>query len=125
MCIRDRNKEVAIAKSVRQWIAKKEVANAIKEYVVQWWIWGIAVAWAPTSIEQTPEWIAKFILWSIWWRILWWSIAKSKWPIAKALYGLSKWSKEAVMKFAKAWWKVPMSASAINEISEIISNQTE
>lgn len=119
------NKEVAIAKSVRQWIAKKEVANAIKEYVVQWWIWGIAVAWAPTSIEQTPEWIAKFILWSIWWRILWWSIAKSKWPIAKALYGLSKWSKEAVMKFAKAWWKVPMSASAINEISEIISNQTE
>lgn len=113
--LREMNRDVAFAKSVEKAIETKQVANDLKQYVIQWSIW-----WALTNQWDfsSPEWWAKFVVWAFLWRqagrLLWSPTFNSN--IAKIIDKLSFWTRNALIEYAKAPTVAKLSSMQLDEL---------
>lgn len=113
--LREMNRDVAFAKSVEKAIETKQVANDLKQYVIQWSIW-----WALTNQWDfsSPEWWAKFIVWAFLWRqagrLLWSPAFNSN--VAKVIDKLSLGTRNALIQYAKAPTVTKLTSMQLDEL---------
>lgn len=115
--LREMNRDVAIAKSIEHWVETKQVANELKQYVIQGTIWW--TLWTQGNFDfSDPTTYIKFLAWAFLWsqvgKIL--SSPTFNSNIAKLLDNLSFGTRKTLLEYAKNPTTVKLSQNALQEI---------
>lgn len=119
--LKELNRDVAVAKAFEKGILSKSVANELKQYAIQWSVWGlVGNQWDFSS----PEGIAKFLVGAFMGRQIGKVLGNPAvlGKIAKMVDKLSMWSRNNLLQYIKAPSTAVLTKNTIDELTNIKSN---
>lgn len=118
--IKAMNREVAVASRFMEWIQNKAVANELKQFAIQWWIWWIAsTEWK--FEPENPVWRGKIILWAFVGRQIGKLLGDPAviWKVWKLVDKMSDWSRKNLLEYLKYPKTVKLTQWTIGEVLSI------
>lgn len=120
------NNEISVAHWLKEWISKKDSADAARELlsvfdkwtigaILGWWAW--YTVWPFDS--NTPQWkIGNMIVWALAWKYLFSTQAKTN--LAAWLNKLSWWTKKELARYIASEWAEKLSETTLKSIWKVV-----
>jgi hypothetical protein len=118
------NNEISVARWLRDWISRKDSADAAREMlsIFSKWTVGWSMLWLSGQWpfdNNTPAWkIGNFIVWALAWQFLF--STKAKTTLASWINKLSWWTKKELIRYITSEWAEKLSENTLKSLWKLI-----